>query len=49
MKLTSSSFGDKQPIPAEYAFCAPDPQSHVKLSNNRNPALAWSDLPAGTR
>lgn len=49
MKLTSRSFGDKQRIPSEYAFCAPDPKSHVTLSNNRNPELSWSDLPAGTR
>ncbi len=49
MKLTSSSFGDGQPIPAEFAFCAPDPQTHVTLSRNRNPELSWSDLPAGTR
>ena len=49
MKLTSSSFGHKQRIPAEFAFCAPDPQSHVTLSRNRNPQLSWSDLPAGTK
>jgi Raf kinase inhibitor-like YbhB/YbcL family protein len=49
MKLTSTSFGDRQRIPAEFAFCAPDPKSHVALSKNRNPQLAWSDLPAGTR
>lgn len=49
MKLTSSSFGDGQPIPAEFAFCAPDPRTRVTLSRNRNPALSWSELPAGTR
>jgi Raf kinase inhibitor-like YbhB/YbcL family protein len=49
MKLTSSSFGDNQRIPAEFAFCAPDPGTHVTLSNNRNPQLAWSDLPAGVK
>jgi Raf kinase inhibitor-like YbhB/YbcL family protein len=47
MKLTSRSFGDNQRIPAEFAFCAPDPKSHVTLSNNRNPELSWSDVPAG--
>lgn len=47
MKLHSKSFGDGQPIPAEFAFGKPgDP---VALSNNRNPQLAWSDVPAGTR
>lgn len=49
MKLTSRSFGNNQRIPAEFAFCAPDPKSHVALSNNRNPDLSWSDLPAGTK
>lgn len=49
MKLTSRSFGNNQRIPAEFAFCAPDPQSHVVLSNNRNPELSWSELPAGVK
>ena len=49
MKLTSSSFQNNGGIPAEFAFCAPDPKTHVTLSNNRNPDLAWSDVPAGTR
>jgi len=49
MKLTSASFGNNQRIPAEFAFCAPDPKSHAALSKNRNPQLAWSDLPAGTK
>jgi Raf kinase inhibitor-like YbhB/YbcL family protein len=26
-----------------------DPASHVRLSANRNPHIAWDDLPAGTR
>jgi Raf kinase inhibitor-like YbhB/YbcL family protein len=49
MNLTSPNFGDNQPIPSVHAFCAPDPASHVTMSNNRNPALAWNDLPAGTK
>lgn len=49
MKLTSSCFGDNQKIPVECAFCAPDPKSHVTLSKNLNPDLAWTDLPAGTQ
>ena len=49
MKLTSLSFQDNGKIPADFAFCAPDPRNHVTLSGNRNPDLAWSDLPAGTR
>lgn len=49
MKVSSNSFADGGPIPAEFAFCAPDPKSHVSLSRNRNPQLSWSDLPAGTK
>ena len=49
MKLSSNSFAHGGPIPAEFAFCAPDPKSHVTLSRNRNPHLSWSDLPAGTK
>jgi hypothetical protein len=49
MKVASTSFVDGGVIPAEYAFCAPDPRTHVTLSKNRNPQLAWSDVPHGTR
>jgi len=49
MKLSSNSIVDGQPIPSEYAFCAPADEGHVTLAANRNPHLAWSDLPAGTR
>jgi len=49
MKLTSKSFADNGRIPVEFAFCAPDPRTHVTLSKNRNPELSWSELPAGTK
>ena len=49
MKLASSSFDDNGTIPAEYAFCAQDPKSHVALSGNRNPQLNWLDVPVGTK
>ena len=49
MKLTSSSFSDGGVIPAEYAFCAPDPKTHATLSKNLNPQLAWLDVPMGTK
>ena len=49
MKLTSSSFADNAPIPSEYAFCVPDPGSRVSLGTNKNPQLAWFDLPMGTK
>lgn len=49
MKLTSDSFADGANIPGEFAFCVIDPTHHVALSANRNPHLAWSDAPAGTK
>ncbi|MBI4756073.1 MAG: YbhB/YbcL family Raf kinase inhibitor-like protein [Betaproteobacteria bacterium] len=49
MELRSNSFTDNAPIPGEFAFCIPATTGHVALSANRNPHLAWSGLPAGTR
>ena len=49
MKLTSTSFADGGRIPGEYAFALIDPAHHVKLSSNKNPQLAWSDVPAATK
>lgn len=49
MKLSSNSFADNGKIPGEYGFCIQIEPGHVALSSNRNPHLAWSDLPAGTK
>ena len=49
MKLSSTSFGNNQSIPVDYAFCAPDAKSHCTLSANHNPQLAWSAVPAGAQ
>ncbi len=49
MKLTSNSFTDGQAIPAEHAFCRPDPETHVTLADNISPQLSWSDAPEGTK
>ena len=46
MKLTSESFADRGAIPGRCAFAVPDPGSQIRLSDNRNPQLAWSGLPA---
>lgn len=49
MKLWSNSFKDGDAIPGEYAFCIPHPITRVVMSANRNPHLAWSDVPAGAK
>lgn len=49
MKLTSTSFADGAKIPGAYAFCIANDPGHVALSSNRNPQLAWSNLPPGTK
>lgn len=49
MELTSKSFANGEAIPAEFAFGVPDPTQHVTFGPNRNPHLAWSDPPDGTR
>ena len=49
MRLSSDSFKDGEAIPARYAFGKPHPETHVQLSDNVNPHLAWTDVPAGTK
>lgn len=44
MHLYSDSFQPGQPIPAEFAMGTPD-----GFGGNRNPQLAWDDVPDGTR
>ena len=49
MHLTSKSFQDGARIPGEFAFAVIDKKNHAALSTNRNPHLAWSDVPSGTQ
>jgi Raf kinase inhibitor-like YbhB/YbcL family protein len=50
MKLHSNSFEHRGRIPAEFAFGRPgDAGEACVLSANRNPHLAWSEVPAGTQ
>jgi Raf kinase inhibitor-like YbhB/YbcL family protein len=49
MQLTSTAFGDGGRIPGDLAFAVIDPDAHVKLSDNMNPDLRWSGVPAGTK
>ena len=48
MKIWSDSFTEGGTIPSRCAFAAIDPDSHIKLSSNRSPHLAWDEVPAGT-
>lgn len=50
MKLRSDSFKHRGWIPAEFAFGRPgDAGETCVLAANRNPHLAWDDVPAGTK
>ena len=49
MQLLSSSFAHGQRIPEQFAFAAPDPARHLRLSDNRNPPLHWAGVPPGTK
>lgn len=49
MQLWSDSFKNGDPIPVEFAFGAIDPKTRVALAANRNPHLAWTDVPTGTQ
>lgn len=49
MKIWSDSFRDNQAIPPRNAFGMIDAKTHIALSDNRNPHLAWSGLPEGAR
>ncbi len=44
MRIHSDSFDNGRPIPAEFAMGAAD-----GFGGNRNPHLAWGEVPAGTR
>lgn len=48
MWIHSYDFEDGHAIPAQNAFCVPDPATRASFAPNRNPHLAWGDLPEGT-
>ena len=49
MKLTSSDFVHMGRLDSQFAFCAPDPNAHVRSGDNRNPDIGWTQPPYGTR
>ena len=48
MKLWSETFRDGGLMPADHAFAEIDSASRVRLAGNRNPHLAWDEVPNGT-
>jgi len=49
MRVRSDDLEHMQPIAEEFAFGKPGDGAPVALSANRNPHLAWSEVPNGTR
>ncbi|MGB8221164.1 MAG: YbhB/YbcL family Raf kinase inhibitor-like protein [Polyangiales bacterium] len=49
MKIRSESFNDGDYLSPRYAFGKTSADGKIDLSDNKNPHLAWSDLPAGTK
>lgn len=49
MKLSSESITDGATLNPSLAFGKVDVKSHVNLSSNRNPHLAWESPPVGTK
>ena len=50
MRIRSDDFADMQPIAEEFAFGKPGPNGEpCVFAPNRNPHLAWSEVPEGTR
>jgi Raf kinase inhibitor-like YbhB/YbcL family protein len=49
MRITSKSFANNKTIPAEFAFCVPDPVKRITLSKNNNPHLQWQDVPPNAK
>src|SRR4249919_1537585 len=48
MKIHSDSFAHRARVPAEFAAGQPTANGYG-FARNRNPHLAWEDVPAGTR
>ena len=49
MKLWSDSWGNGDRIPERYAAGKPDGKGGATFSDNLNPHLEWSEVPAGTQ
>mgnify|MGYP003108938900 CR=1 FL=1 len=49
LKLKIDGWENGGKIPGKFAFGIPASEGHVALSDNKSPAMSWSDAPAGTK
>ena len=49
LNVDIEAWNDGEPIPEEYAFCAPADDGRAAMGANTSPAMSWSGAPAGTR
>ena len=49
VNLTVAGITAGAPIPADFALCVPDPDTHAAFAPNKNPAMSWNDVPEGTQ
>ncbi|KPK15003.1 MAG: phospholipid-binding protein [Myxococcales bacterium SG8_38] len=49
MKVRSDSFSDGDYLSVQFAFGKQSADGKIDLSDNENPHLSWSELPAGTK
>jgi len=49
MKFSTDGWKDGDKIPGKFAFGIPAEEGHVALSDNKSPAMKWSDAPANTK
>lgn len=47
--ISIEGWEDGAAIPEKFAFAKQDKESHITLSDNLNPAISWSNAPAGTK
>jgi len=49
MKMTITDIGHNEAIDPRFAFGVQDENTHLRLSDNRNPEIRWRDVPVGTK
>lgn len=49
LTVTITGWAHGEAIPDKFAFCVPDEQNHVAMSENTSPEIGWSGAPEGTK